>query len=192
MKVVDVSVKLRSDNKLMSVPYTGKYDDLSEHPVREIIQKTLKNNAARTLDLVAEAQFDATILRLTSTSATAATLTETGTASGNHTHVMSLDHIKVISDTMQERNIPTFDGENYCSTMRPTTMRPFRDELETIHQHTPQGWQRLMNGEVGRYEGIRFMSQTNKASEGWGVSDAAYFFGEQQNACNDTMHLIAA
>lgn len=34
-----------------------------------------------------------------------------------------------------------------------------------------------MNGEKGNYEAIRFVTQTNIASEGWSVSDAAYFFG---------------
>ena len=36
-----------------SVPYTGKLDDLSEHPVREIIQKVLKNDAKKALDQAA-------------------------------------------------------------------------------------------------------------------------------------------
>lgn len=161
-----------------SVSYSGKYDDLSEHPVKEIIQKTLKNDAARTMDQVAHAQFDATLLRMVSTSATAATLTDTGIPSGNQTNVLSTDHIKLIADTLQERNIPTFDGENYCSIMRPTTLRPVLDELETIHQNTPEGWSRIMNGEKGNYEAIRFVTQTNIPSEGWGVSDAAYFFGK--------------
>jgi len=34
-----------------------------------------------------------------------------------------------------------------------------------------------MNGEKGRYEGIRYCEQTNIASEGWTLSDAIYFFG---------------
>ena len=38
----------------------------------------------------------------------------------------------------------------------------------------------IMNGEIGRYEGCRFVEQTNIPSEGWtnGLSDAAFFFGE--------------
>ncbi len=36
-----------------------------------------------------------------------------------------------------------------------------------------------MNGEKGRYEGIRYTEQTNIPSEGWtnGLSDAIFFFG---------------
>ena len=38
----------------------------------------------------------------------------------------------------------------------------------------------VMNGEIGRYEGIRFVEQTNIASESWtnSLSDAIYFFGD--------------
>ena len=37
-----------------------------------------------------------------------------------------------------------------------------------------------MNGEIGRYEGMRFIEQTNIASESWtnSKSDKIHFFGE--------------
>lgn len=63
---------------------------------------------------------------------------------------------------------------------RPTTLRALKDDLEAQHMYTSEGWQRVMNGENGRYEGIRFVSQTNVPSEDWTTnkkSDAAYFFG---------------
>lgn len=160
-----------------SVPYSGKYDDLSEHPVKEIIHKTLKNDANKTIDRVAHNQFDATLLRATSTSATAFALTDNGTAGGNHTHALSLSHIKGIGDLMEERNIPVFDGENYGLIARPSTLRPMRDELEDLHKYTSEGWMRIMNGEKGKFENFRVISQTNIASAGWTNSDAAYFFG---------------
>jgi N4-gp56 family major capsid protein len=161
----------------ISVPYSGKYDDLSEHPVKEIIHKTLKNNANKTLDRVAHNQFNATLLRATATSATAFDLVDTGTAGGNHTHALSLDHIKAIGDEMEERNIPVFDGENYVMIARPSTLRPMRNELEDIHKYTSEGWMQIMNGEKGKYENFRVVSQTNVSSAGWANSDAAYFFG---------------
>jgi len=57
-------------------------------------------------------------------------------------------------------------------------MRPLIDGLESVNQYTDEGYKRIVNGERGRYEGIRFLTQTNIADEGWaGTSDAAYFFG---------------
>lgn len=161
----------------ISVPYTGLYDDLSEHNVKSIIHKTLKNNANRALDTAAAAQFDLSILTATSTSATAFTLQDDATFSGAATNGLALAHVRTMADTLQERNIPVFDGENYVCISRPSTIRAFRNELDAIRQYVDEGWMAIMNGEVGRYENIRFVTQTNIASKGWTNTDAAYFFG---------------
>lgn len=165
----------------ISVPFSGKLEDLSEHDVRQIVTKSLKNNAARALDTLAHAQFDAALLRYVGTAAATYNLDTDATPTGNNNSALTIAHIKVISDLMQERNIPVFNGEDYMCVGRPTTFRPFRDELESVHQYTDAGWTRVMNGEIGRYEGIRFLQQTNIAAEtNWttaGLSDAAYFFG---------------
>lgn len=165
--------------KGIAVPYSGKFDTLSEHPVRKIIHKTLKNDCRRALDTAAHAQFDTTLLRAVGGASGAITLTDTGTPSGTQNIAMGFAHVKTISDTMAEREIPTFDGENYVGIARPTTWRPMRDDLEDVHKYVSEGWNRIMAGEIGRAEGVRFVSQTNIASEGWtnALSDAAYFFG---------------
>lgn len=167
-----------------SVPYTGKLDDLSEHPVKEIIHKVLKNDANKALEALAHAQFDATLLNVQPTggnSATAITVETTGTPASNNNLAMSNVHVKLISDQMKERDIPTFDGTNYCCIARPSTFRDFKDDIEPLHSYVDSGFMKILNGEVGRhYEGIRFFEQTAISSESWtnGVSDAAYFFGE--------------
>lgn len=163
----------------ISVPYTLKYESMSEHNVPEVITKTLKNDANRAFDRMAHAQFDATILKAVGGASGAITLTDTGTASGANNIAMSKDHVKTIRDTMEERNIPVFDGEDYMAIMRPTTLRPVQNDLESVFQYVDEGYKRIVNGERGRYEGIRFVTQTNIASEGWSnaKSDAAYFFG---------------
>lgn len=160
-----------------SVPFTKKLDDLSEHPVTEIVHKVLKNDARKALDAAANAQFELTPLRAVSTSATAITFTTNGTPSGVPTNAFTDDHSKVIADEMAERDIPTFDGNNYMAIARPTTLRLFKDNLETIHQYVTEGWHVIMNGEKGRHEGIRYVEQTNIASEGWALSDGIFFFG---------------
>ena len=43
-----------------SVPYTGKLDALSEHPVTEIINKVLKNDAMKAFDQSVYSEFDST------------------------------------------------------------------------------------------------------------------------------------
>lgn len=160
-----------------SVPYTKKLDDLSEHPVTEIIHKVLKNDARKALDSAANAQFELTPIRAVSTSATAITFTTNGVPSGTPTDAFNDDHSKIIADELTERDIPTFDGNNYMAIARPTTLRPLKDSLEAIHQFVTEGWHVIMNGEKGRHEGIRYVEQTNIASEGWALSDGIFFFG---------------
>ena len=160
-----------------SVPFTKKLDDLSEHPVTEVIHKVMKNDARKALDASANAQFELTPIRVVGDAATTISITTNGTPSGAPQQEFLSAHAKLVADEMAERDIPTFDGNNYMAIARPTTLRAFKDELEAIHQYVSEGWHVIMNGEKGRYEGIRYCEQTNIAAEGWTNSDAICLFG---------------
>lgn len=166
-----------------SVPYTGKLDDLSEHPVREIIQKVLKNDAKKTLDQAAFDQFNATPLRLIPTGGTdtaAVTLYTNGTVTGTNNMALGKAHVKNIVDIMKERNIPPYEGDDYFAIAHPTTLRPFKNDLESMKVYIQEGFQMIMNGEIGRYESTRFIEQTNIAKAGFTTnnkSNWAFFFG---------------
>jgi len=166
-----------------SVPYSGKLDDLSEHPVKEVINKVLKNDAKKAFDTAAHAQFDLTPLVVTPTSGnstTAVTLATNGTAPGVNNVAMGKNHIKAIVDVMKERNIPPYQNDDYFALGHPSTFRTVKNDLEAVHQYVETGFTMIMNGEIGRYEGVRFVEQTNIAKETWsnGLSNWAYFFGE--------------
>lgn len=144
-----------------SVPYSGKLDDLSEHPVKEIIKKVMKNDAKKAFDIQAHAQFDAALLRFAAeTSTTAVTLTTDGTATVTNSIALGKGHIKSMVDSMKERNIPAYIDDDYVATAWPTTFRQFKNDLEGIHQYTEQGFRLIHNGEIGRYENCRFVEQT--------------------------------
>lgn len=163
----------------LSVPFTKKLDDLSEHPVTEIIHKVLKNDARKVLDKAAHAQFENGIrVRVTGSSDVLTEFTEDSATFGGVTSLaFGNNHAKAIADELSERDIPTFDGNNYMSIARPRALRNFKDDLEAIHQYTSEGWHVIMNGEKGRYEGIRFCEQTNVASKGYTNTDQIFFFG---------------
>lgn len=160
-----------------SVPFSKKLDDFSEHPVTEIIHKVLKNDARRALDRAVYNQFNLSPIRVTAASGTAITIQTDGTPNIAHQAELGNDHVKAIADEMAERNIPTYDGTNYMSIFRPAALRSFKDDLEAIHQYTSEGWHVIMNGEKGRYEGIRFVEQTNIAAADFTFSDRGFFFG---------------
>lgn len=166
-----------------SVPYTGKLDDLSEHPVKEIINKVLRNDAKKAFDIAAHAQFDATPLRVVPTGGTATdavTLTTNGTATLTNTVALGKGHVKAIVDLMKERNIPPYMGDDYIALAHPSTFRTLRNDVESVHQYVDKGFQMILNGEIGRYEGVRFVEQTNIAKETFAQakSNWCFFFGD--------------
>lgn len=182
-----------------SVPYSGKLDDLSEHPVKEIIRKVIKNDARKAFDIAAHAQFNACALRVVPTAGTstaALDLTTNGTATTTNNIAMGKAHVKLIVDLMKERDIPPYMGDDYMSLSHPSTFRNFKDELEDVHKYVESGFQMILNGEMGRYESTRFVEQTHipkggaadsstfnpmtRAADPWnnGKSSWAFFFGE--------------
>lgn len=175
-----------------SVPYTGMLDNLSKHPVQEIINKVLKNDAKKGIDAQAWAQFNACQLRVVPTNGTdtsAITLTTNGTATLTNNVNLRKNHIKSIVDTMKERNIPPYMGDEYFAIAWPSTFRPMKNDLEGVYQYRDEGFQMIYNGEIGKFEGVRFIEQTNIvkgistngfSGTAWtnSQSDWAFFFGE--------------
>jgi N4-gp56 family major capsid protein len=163
-----------------SVPYSGKLDNLSKFPIEDVIKKVLKNDCVKYLDRGAWTQFNQTLLRVIASSGTdtaAIQLYTNGTVTGTNSIALNNGHVKSIVDTMKERNIPAYIADDYYAIAWPTTLRTFKNNLETIHQYSDTGFALIMNGEIGRYENTRFIEQTNIAKgTGW-----CFFFG------NDTV-----
>jgi N4-gp56 family major capsid protein len=180
-----------------SLPFTSKLDDLSEQPVKEIIHKVLKIDAAQALDDMIADQIDATPLRVVpagptagGTSTDSVVLTTNGVSTTTNDVALGKDHVKAIVDVMKERNIPSYENDDYFCLAWPTTFRTLKNNLESISQYVESGFQMIRNGETGRYEGVRFVEQTYRAKGGsgdgmgtaaaaWskGKSDWAVFFG---------------
>lgn len=179
-----------------SVPYSGKLDNLSKHPIQEIIHKVLKVDCVETLDGAAHAQFDATNLSVqavSGTSTTAVTFTDGAELITNNI-ALGKDHVKAIVDGMKERNIPPYLSDDYYCIAWPTTFRSFKNDLEAISQYVETGFTHIMNGEIGKYEGTRFVEQTHvekggavdstswtfRVADAWNnaASDWAFFMGE--------------
>ena len=80
---------------------------------------------------------------------------------------------------MKERNIPPYEADDYFALAWPTTFRRLKNDLESVHQYVQQGFQLIINGEIGRYESVRFVEQTNIAKAAWGGGQTnwAFFFG---------------
>jgi hypothetical protein len=106
-----------------SVPYTGKLDDLSELPVKEIISKVLKNDARRRSTSPPSAIQPDAKLRVVPTAAQH----QRGDADHQrHRHLtnnvaLGKNHVKAIVDLMKERNIPPYMADDYIAIAHPST-----------------------------------------------------------------------
>jgi N4-gp56 family major capsid protein len=180
-----------------SVPYSGKLEDLSQFSVKDTVMKALRNDATKVMDAAAHQQFNLTPLRVTGTSSTTITLSTAGTATATNSQAYNTTHAKAIVDLMKERNIPAFQGDDYMALAWPSTFRQIKNQLETLHQYTETGLSMIFNGEIGRYENMRYVEQTNipkggaadsttfnaftNTADAWngGFSDWIFFFGEE-------------
>ena len=185
-----------------SVNYTRLLDDLSEQPIKTIIDKQLKIDVAETFDVAVWQEFDKTPLRIAPTSGTSTTAITayeskadfiTGAITNNV--ALGAGHIEPIATYMKERNIPAFENGDYLAIARPSTFLTLKADLEAKHLYTETGLGRLINGEMGRYRGVRFIEQThivkggatdsttydpqNEVADAWnnGKSDWCYFMG---------------
>lgn len=179
-----------------SIPYSGKLEDLSQFSVKQTVMKVLKNDTNKVLDALAFNQFNETPLRVGAATTTSVALSTGGTCTTTNSQAFNSTHAKLIVDIMKERNIPAYQGDDYYAIAWPTTYRTFKNNLESIHQYTPEGLQMIMNGEIGRYENVRYVEQTNipkggaadsttfdaltNTADAWngGYSDWIFFFGE--------------
>lgn len=182
-----------------SVPYSGKLEALAQLSVNKPIMQALRNDAKKAFDIGAHAQFNTTLLRVVPTDGTstdAVTLTTNGTATATNNVAFGKDHVKAVVDLMKERNIPAYEADDYYSIAWPSTFRTMKNNLESVHQYTNEGFQMIMNGEIGRFENCRFVEQTNipkggaadsttwnattATADAWnnGKSDWIYFCGE--------------
>lgn len=176
-----------------SVPYSGKLEALSKFEVRKPVMQAMRNDAVKVFDRAAWAQFNNAALRVVpataGTSTSVLTLTTNGTATATNNISFRNSHCKLVVDLMKERNIPAYTNDDYAALAWPTTLRAFKDNLESIHQYTVPGIQLIFNAEIGRYENVRFVEQTNivkgRSTDGlsgtpWvsANSDWIFFFGE--------------
>ena len=148
---------------IQGVPYTGKLLALAEHDVKAVIEKTLLLVAQKYFDFKAHAQFDTCLLRVapvTGTSTVDLTLDTDASVTPTNNVALGSGHIGTIVDEMAERNIPPVQGDHYVSVARHKTYRNLKNDLETIHQHVESGMQHIYSGEIGSYEGMRFIRQT--------------------------------
>ena len=146
-----------------AIPWSGLLEDLSKFEIESPVGKTLRNDCAKTLDRAAWMQFNATplvaVAAANGASNSAVTLYTNGTANNVTNNVaFTTSHLKSLVDTMKMRNIPAFLGDDYYAISNVSTLRPIKNQLETLHQYSSTGFDLIMAGEIRRATKILVLS----------------------------------
>ncbi len=191
---------------IQGVPYTGKLEALAEHDVKAVIEKTLLQVAQKFFDFKAHAQFNTALLNVTPLSGTSTVdlaLVTDATPTVTNNVALGTGHIGTLVDEMAERNIPPVMGDHYVSVARHKTYRNLKNDLETLHQHTDGGMQHVYSGEIGSYEGMKFIRQTfvvkggaedsttynvrTKTADAWDNAKSDWMFSMGADACKEVV-----
>lgn len=142
-----------------SVPFTFQVQTLSEFDVKNIIRNGLLDDFAKVIDSLIERQFNATPLHYQGTSTTAGTLSTSGSASGTNNSALNFYHLSVMVDALKSRNVPGFPeaGGDYVFIGGVKCMRNIKDSMQSINTYTESGYKKIVEGEIGRVDGVRFV-----------------------------------
>ena len=140
-----------------SIEFTGKSKVLSKWDVEDVIRKLLARDAANTIDSAVEQEFDQTLIRYVGVHANHGHFFYNGWPGMINQHGLHGYHVKEIVDNMREREVPTYDGDDYVCLGTTFCLRHLKDELEPYNYYTQDGRKPILAGEIGRYYGVRFV-----------------------------------
>lgn len=177
-----------------SIPFTFKLESLSEFDIEDIVRRGLLDDMVKVIDGVVERQFNSTVLRYVGSSTTTGLVTTNGTATASNTSVLNTYHVRKMVTELKKRNVPGFKnlGGDYVFIVSVEAAENMRASLESVYQYVDRGNQLIMDGEIGRYYGVRFVEDTfasrftfsatarTATAKSWtqGQSLDGYLFGE--------------
>jgi N4-gp56 family major capsid protein len=135
-----------------AVVTTAKLRGMTHTPVDPVAAERISRNAALTIDTLARTALEATTNVVTDTAAN-----------------LSAGDIRSAFVNLQENNVETWDGEFYLAFIHPRQALDLRAATAVTDWRAPQVYgndqRMLLNGEIGAFEGFRFIV-TNRVSTG--------------------------
>ena len=74
--------------------------------------------------------------------------------------VFNTQTVKNAAESLATNNAPKIDGQYYICIAHPHQLRQIRDDSAWINAHSYVGIENIYKGEVGMYEGVRFVETT--------------------------------
>lgn len=149
-----------------SIPYSGKLEALAEFDPNNIAQRVLLNDQSTVLDAIIASYYKACKYIYTPTDADTGTF-ETpadGIPTLSWDNDFNVGHLNEVVDKMKTLLIPPYDGENYICIGSVKALRNIKlmDDWKNAARYGDPD--RLFHGEVGMYEGVRFIETNNSAA----------------------------
>lgn len=82
--------------------------------------------------------------------------------------------IKDLAEALATNNTPKIDGQYYVCIAHPHQLRQLRDDKDWVNAHSYVGVGNIYQGEVGMFEGVRFVETTQMLSNSAAQSAAKY------------------
>lgn len=82
--------------------------------------------------------------------------------------------IKDVVEALATNNVPKIDGQYYVCIAHPHQLRQLRDDKDWINAHSYVGVDNIYRGEVGMFEGVRFVETTQMPANSPAESMAKY------------------
>jgi len=143
----------------IAIPFSFKIDALSEFDIEELVNGALMDDCRKVIDGTCEREFNKTPLRYCGTSTTTHTFYTDTTCAGTNTSVLNTYHIDEMVAYLKDYNVPGFGNleGDYSFIASPRTLKGIKAALTGIYQYTELGLRNIMAGEIGRYNGVRFI-----------------------------------
>ena len=145
-----------------SIPFTEKVSSLSEFEIRDIIRGGLLDDSVKVIDAKVESEFNNTPLRYVGTHiSNAGVITTNSVATATNSSILNSFHVRKMRLELEKRNVPTFDSGDYAMIVSLEAAESLEGAIESVQQYTETGFTKIMNGEIGRMHGVRFIK------DGW-------------------------
>ena len=148
-----------------AVPYTGLAEDLSMFDIENVVQRALKDQMKLIMDNAVAVAMKAGRIKATPTGVAAIQFATNGVAPAQALANINTYHIEQIRDYMYSTLlIPPFESDDYVCLVSTKGKRGIVNDpnWETWHKYTDP--ESKYNGEIGRYENIRFVEVNNASA----------------------------
>lgn len=146
----------------LSIPFSFKIEALSEFDIKDLVRGALLDDCVKVLDGVVERQFNSTLLRYVGVGTATGSVTTDGTATATNTSALNKYHVRQMVKQLKIRNVPGYSGlgGDYVCIAPPDALEDLKESLESVHIYNESGLKKVLNGEIGRFDGVRFVEDT--------------------------------